>query len=106
LITGTDLLELNGEDLRSLPFEKRKAKLATVLARTNVGIALNEHTEADGATMFRQARAMGLEGIVSKRLRALYRSGPSRDYISDNVLERSESLRLSPARDNRHFSQI
>jgi hypothetical protein len=65
-----------GEDLRPLPFEKRKPKLAGLLARTNVGIALNEHTEADGATVFRQACAMGLEGIVSKRLSAP--TGPDR----------------------------
>jgi hypothetical protein len=51
VITGTDLLEADGEDPRSLPFEKRKAKLVRLLARTNVGIALDEHTEADGATV-------------------------------------------------------
>jgi hypothetical protein len=43
VLQGFDL-ELNGEDLRPLPFEKRKAKLAR-LARINVGIALNEHTQ-------------------------------------------------------------
>jgi ATP-dependent DNA ligase len=58
-----DLLELNGEDLRPLPLEERKAKLARLLARTNVGIALNEHTDADGATVFQQACAMGLKGM-------------------------------------------
>jgi bifunctional non-homologous end joining protein LigD len=36
----------------------------------------------DGATIYRQACAMGLEGIVSKRLSAPYRSGPSRDWRS------------------------
>jgi hypothetical protein len=36
-------LELNDDDLRLLPLEKRKAKLARLLARTNVGFALNEH---------------------------------------------------------------
>jgi bifunctional non-homologous end joining protein LigD len=66
---------------RPLPFEKRKAKLARLLARINVGIALNERTETEGATVFRQACAMGLEGIVSKRLTAPYRSGPSRDWL-------------------------
>jgi bifunctional non-homologous end joining protein LigD len=82
ILQAFDLLELNGEDLRRLPFERRKAKLARLLARNNVGIALNEHTDADGATVFRQACAMGLvEGIVSKRLLAPYRSGPSRDRI-------------------------
>jgi hypothetical protein len=38
--------------------------------RVPAGIALNEHTDEDGAAVFRQACAMGLEGIVSKRLPA------------------------------------
>jgi bifunctional non-homologous end joining protein LigD len=35
----------------------------------------------EGAAIFRQACAMGLEGIVSDRLSARYRSGPSPDWI-------------------------
>jgi ATP-dependent DNA ligase len=35
----------------------------------------------DGATVFRHACKLGFEGIVSKRLGAPYRSGPSRDWI-------------------------
>jgi ATP-dependent DNA ligase len=35
----------------------------------------------DGALLFVHACRMGLEGIVSKRLTAPYRSGPSRDWI-------------------------
>jgi hypothetical protein len=42
---------------------------------------LNEHTDARGELVFRQACAMGLEGIVSKRLTAPYKSGPSRDWL-------------------------
>jgi ATP-dependent DNA ligase len=34
-----------------------------------------------GAVVFRHACKMGLEGIVSKRLTAPYRSGPSRGWI-------------------------
>jgi ATP-dependent DNA ligase len=49
-----------------------------LLARRRVGIVLSEHTDDDGATIFRQACRMGLEGIVSKRLSAPRRSGPSR----------------------------
>jgi ATP-dependent DNA ligase len=52
-----------------------------LLARRRVGIVLSEHTDDDGATIFRQACRMGLEGIVSKRLSAPYRSGPSRDWL-------------------------
>jgi bifunctional non-homologous end joining protein LigD len=46
-----------------------------------VGIVLSEHTDEDGATIFRQACKLGLEGIVSKRLSAPNRSGPSRDWL-------------------------
>jgi hypothetical protein len=51
-----------------LPLRQRKDRLARLLARVQVGIALNEHTDAKGELVFRQACAMGLEGIVSKRL--------------------------------------
>jgi bifunctional non-homologous end joining protein LigD len=81
ILYAFDLLELDGEDLRPLPLVKRKAKLARLLARKPVGIALNDHTDAEGATVFRHACALGLEGIVSKRLGAPYRSGPSRDWL-------------------------
>jgi bifunctional non-homologous end joining protein LigD len=81
MLYAFDLLELNGEDLRPLPLAKRKAKLARLLARKPLGIVFNEHTDEDGATVFRHACKLGLEGIVSKRLSPPYRSGPSRDWI-------------------------
>jgi hypothetical protein len=59
---------------------RRTDRLAGLLVRVPVGIALNEHTDAKGELVFRQACAMGLEGIVSKRLAAPYKSGPSRDW--------------------------
>jgi ATP-dependent DNA ligase len=40
-----------------------------------------EHFEGDGAEMFEAACKLGLEGIVSKRLDAPYRSGPSKSWI-------------------------
>jgi bifunctional non-homologous end joining protein LigD len=46
-----------------------------------VGIVLSEHTHEDGVTIFHRACQIGLEGIVSKRLSAPYRSGRSRDWI-------------------------
>ncbi len=40
-----------------------------------------EHTEGDGAKMFEAVCKLGLEGIVSKRIDASYRSGPSKSWI-------------------------
>jgi bifunctional non-homologous end joining protein LigD len=81
MLFAFDLLELNGEDLRYLPLADRKARLAKLLARSRSGIVFNDHTDEDGAVLFQYACKMGLEGIVSKRLSAPYRSGPSRDWI-------------------------
>jgi hypothetical protein len=81
ILQAFDLLEFDGVDYRPLPFSRRKDRLARLLARVPAGIALNEHTDARGELVFQQACAMGLEGIVSKRLTAPYKSGPSRDWI-------------------------
>jgi bifunctional non-homologous end joining protein LigD len=81
ILYAFDLLELNAKDQRPLPFGERKAKLAKLLARKPAGIIYNEHTDEDGATVFRHACKLGFEGIVSKRLSAPYRSGPSRDWL-------------------------
>jgi bifunctional non-homologous end joining protein LigD len=81
MLYAFDLLELDGEDLRALPLSDRKKRLARLLGGRRLGIALSDHTDEDGATTFRHACVMGLEGIVSKRLRAPCRSGPSKDWI-------------------------
>lgn len=70
-----DLLELDGEDLRSSAIEERKRTLARLLRRSSPGIVLNEHFNGDGAVVYRHACALGCEGIVSKRLGSPYRSG-------------------------------
>jgi hypothetical protein len=77
-----DLLELDGEELRPVPLSARKAKL---LAGKPAGIVFNEHTDEDGAVVFRHACKLGFEGIVSKRLASPYRSGPSRDWARSGI---------------------
>jgi bifunctional non-homologous end joining protein LigD len=72
MLYAFDLLELDGEDLRGLTLSDRKKRLARLLGRRRVGIVLSAHTAEDGATIFRRACRMGLEGIVSKRLTAPY----------------------------------
>jgi bifunctional non-homologous end joining protein LigD len=81
MLYAFDLLELDGQDLRALPLGERKRRLARLMGERRLGIVLSEHTDEDGATIFQHACKMGLEGIVSKRLSAPYRSGPSRDWI-------------------------
>jgi ATP-dependent DNA ligase len=63
--------------LRFIPPRGRADRTETM----NPNWLLSTHTDHDGAAIFQQACKMGLEGIVSKRLSAPYRSGPSRDWI-------------------------
>jgi bifunctional non-homologous end joining protein LigD len=77
-----DLIEMDGDDLRREPLEKRKEMLARVLARANAGLRLNDHLEhANGPHVFEHACRMGLEGIVSKRKGSPYRAGRTLDWM-------------------------
>jgi bifunctional non-homologous end joining protein LigD len=76
-----DLIEHDGIDLRDLPLIERKFRLFKLLGRAKHAIRFNEHLTGDGATVFEHACRMGLEGIVSKRTDAPYRSGPSRTWL-------------------------
>ncbi|HVY82874.1 MAG TPA: DNA ligase D [Steroidobacteraceae bacterium] len=72
-----DLLWESGVDLRARPLRERKDRLQKLLERTKPGPAIQyvEHFETAGETVLRHACEMQLEGIVSKRLDAPYRSG-------------------------------
>ena len=76
-----DLIELDGDDLRSDPLEGRKVTLEIILAKAGPGIRFNEHMEGEGETVFRHACKLGLEGVVSKRKDSVYRSGRSPDWL-------------------------
>jgi bifunctional non-homologous end joining protein LigD len=76
-----DLLHLNGRDLRRSPLIKRKAALERLLAGAPEPLVYAEHLEIDGAAVFEHACRMGLEGIVSKRVDAPYRSGVQESWL-------------------------
>src|SRR5262249_54007480 len=76
-----DLLMLKGEDMRRKPFAERKAALARLLLRSREGIQYVEHAEGHGDQMFAAACQLGMEGIVSKRIDAPYRSGRARSWV-------------------------
>jgi bifunctional non-homologous end joining protein LigD len=76
-----DLLRLNCEDLRLLPLEERRSRLRKTLIGAGKALRFSEHLEGDGPEIFRHACALGLEGIVSKRRDARYRSGRSLTWL-------------------------
>ncbi len=73
-----DALFVNGEDLRERPLVERKTALQNVLRPLDDRrLRYTEHFAAAGKAVLESACRMDLEGVVSKRLDAPYRSGRS-----------------------------
>ncbi|MHB1206289.1 MAG: DNA ligase D [Rhodospirillaceae bacterium] len=74
-----DLLFADGEDLRALPLSVRKERLRTLLqdhhTKKEPLIRYVEHFETGGDAVWKSACRMSLEGIISKKGAAPYRSG-------------------------------
>jgi bifunctional non-homologous end joining protein LigD len=76
-----DLLHHNGRDLRELPLIERKARLKKLIVATNANWLRYSESFDDGIELLKAADRMKLEGIVSKRRDAPYRSGTQCDWI-------------------------
>jgi bifunctional non-homologous end joining protein LigD len=88
-----DLLAFNSPDLRPRPLVKRQAVLQSLLERFGCpAISLSESFE-DGLALLRVAEERGLEGVVSKRRDAAYRSGKCRDWRNVKTLAWREANR-------------
>ena len=85
ILVAYDIMEADGQDVRPEPLEERRKRLAKLLSRSNKalrdGIQLSEAITGDGATIFRHACWMDLEGIVSKRIGSRYVSGRTRAWL-------------------------
>ena len=81
VLVAFDCLRFSDEDLRALPVEERRARLAGLLDPGDDRIQFSHALAGDGDTIFRHACGHGLEGIVSKRLGSRYRSGRSSDWL-------------------------
>ena len=75
-----DVMFAGGEDLRSLPLSERKARLEKLLKGAGNSIRYVEHFTSAGDAVLQSACRMSLEGIVSKKLNAPYRSGRGDDW--------------------------
>ena len=84
VLVAFDLLERDGEDLRDLPLIERKRRLGRLIGKTKNrrAIQYGEHLKGNGASALAYVSRLGLEGIVSKRVDAPYRSGPSNTRLN------------------------
>ncbi|MEA2873396.1 MAG: bifunctional non-ous end joining protein LigD, partial [Hyphomicrobiales bacterium] len=78
-----DLLHLDGVDLTGKPLIERKAaleKLVKSAGRDSI-VRYSDHFEIPGSQMLAHACKLNLEGVISKRRDAPYRSGRSDDWV-------------------------
>jgi len=85
-----DLLYLNGRDLRGLPLSERKASLQTLIEADQALVKFSADFDEAGAMILHHACRLGLEGIVSKRRTAKYRSGRHKDWLKSKCALRQE----------------
>jgi bifunctional non-homologous end joining protein LigD len=89
-----DLLHLDGHDLTGEPLIARKAALERLLKRNGSSgpIRYTPHFDEAGPTILKHACEMGLEGIISKRRNAPYRSGRTDNFVKSKCHGRQEFI--------------
>jgi bifunctional non-homologous end joining protein LigD len=99
-----DLLHLNGADLSGKPLVERKAALAKLLADQdrNGVLQFSDHFEISGSDMYRHACDHNLEGLISKRRDAPYRSGRSDAWIKSKC-HKGQELVVVGYKDSTHL---
>ncbi|MGX5839764.1 ATP-dependent DNA ligase [Mesorhizobium sp. ArgA1] len=85
-----DLLHLDGQDLRPLPVVERRAMLWDLVKPADGIIQFSQHVDGGGAEFFKGVEKLGLEGMVSKRRGASYRSGESDAWLKIKCWEFGE----------------
>jgi bifunctional non-homologous end joining protein LigD len=103
-----DLLYLDGYDLRKIPLEERKQKLASLLV-TGDSVRYSDHYEKQGKALFEMARAKGLEGILAKKRDSIYLERRSSEWLKIKITHRQECViggYTEPEGSRAHFGSI
>jgi bifunctional non-homologous end joining protein LigD len=89
-----DLLHLNNEPLLGQPLMERKSLLEELLKEqpSDAALRYSEDFAESGEVMLAHACRMGLEGVISKRIDAPYRSGRTLDWIKSKCTLRQEFI--------------
>ena len=103
-----DLLFDGGEDLRSMRLVERKKRLEDFLAAgsDDPRIRYVDHFESGGDAVLRSACKLSLEGIVSKQMDALYRSGRTDTWAKAKCRAGHEVVIGGYARNNGKFRSL
>lgn len=85
-----DLLELNGDDLTSLPLLERKTKLKGILPAKGTHIRYSDHIQGNGEKLLKSFCAAGLEGVVSKLANSRYVGARAGSWVKTKCIKRQE----------------
>jgi bifunctional non-homologous end joining protein LigD len=89
---AVDLLFHEGQDLRQLPLEERKKRLAEVLVDAPPTIRLSKHVVGGGPGFFKKACGLKLEGIVSKRRTSTYAGDRNPNWLKVKCVNTEEFI--------------
>src|SRR4051812_27811999 len=90
IFVAFELLHLDGKDLRSRPLVERKASLEALIDGSVGAIQFSQHIEGRGAEFYAQVYRIGVEGMVSKRADAPYRSDRTTSWLKTKCYEETE----------------
>ena len=89
IFVAFDLLHIDGEDLRFKPLIERRARLQEIVPDDGA-IQFSRHVIGNGKEFYAAAERLGLEGIVSKKASAPYRSGRTETWLKVKCFEESD----------------
>ena len=104
-----DLLQLNGKDLRGLPIEERKAKLAALLKNPPPAIRYSASFTENIGELLSKVRELSLEGLIGKRAGSKYDSKRSGAWIKIKLYQRASFViggYTQPAGERKHMGAL
>jgi bifunctional non-homologous end joining protein LigD len=106
-----DLLNLDGQDIRSLKLSERKELLKMLLNKSTLSNVLySEHVTAEGKSFFDLAKTNQQEGIMAKKSDSPYRAGKrSSEWMKIKITRSEEAVIVGitePRGSRRYFGAI
>ncbi len=86
-----DLVWLDGRDLRKQQLEERRQLLEELVKGAQAPLSFARALEGDFDAILGAAKAAGLEGLVAKRKKSLYTSGPNNAWLKIKFEMRQEA---------------
>jgi bifunctional non-homologous end joining protein LigD len=102
ILYASDLLHLDGKDLRQQTLLERRASLKQLVGADDQSrIQFSDEFDGDGDALFKACAERELEGIVSKHALAPYRSGRSRTWLKTKCFTQSTFVVIGTDRDRK-----